>query len=203
MSGSRIGIIGLPGAWSTELLAGALEARTGFRLVVDPETLAYSSSEGGLTADGHELTEVDALVLRKMGAKYAPCMLDRLQLLRILKHRGVRMFSDPDLVGVVVDRIACTVSLPLAGVPMPETTITEDAQAAAAAVGEYGAAVLKPAFSTKARGMRIIRRGPNVAEELRQFRNERAIQERQAASERAKMTEKCLVSMIASTPVSF
>jgi tetrahydromethanopterin:alpha-L-glutamate ligase len=170
MARNMIGIIGLPGAWSTDLLADAIEKRTGFRMVIDPETLTYSSGGDVLTTEGRELPELDALILRKMGAEYAPCMLDRLQLLRVLKVRGVRIFSDPDLVAAVIDRIACTMGLRLAGVPMPETTITEDARAAAAAVQEYGTAVLKPVFSTKARGMRIIRRGQTVAEELQQFR---------------------------------
>jgi tetrahydromethanopterin:alpha-L-glutamate ligase len=31
----RIGVIGIPGKWSTETLADAVEKQTGFRLVVD------------------------------------------------------------------------------------------------------------------------------------------------------------------------
>jgi len=33
----KIGVVGLPGKWSTEVLADALEKRTGFRLVIDME----------------------------------------------------------------------------------------------------------------------------------------------------------------------
>ena len=35
MTERRIGVVGIPGKWSTEALADALEARTGFRLVID------------------------------------------------------------------------------------------------------------------------------------------------------------------------
>jgi tetrahydromethanopterin:alpha-L-glutamate ligase len=170
MTHKAIGIIGLPGAWSTELLADALEVRTGFRLVIDPNTLCYSGAEQRLSAEGHDLSALDGLILRKMGAEYAPCMLDRLQLLRILKRRGIRMFSDPDVVAGVVDRIACTMTLQMSGVPMPETTITEDEAEAAAAVERYGVAVLKPVFSTKAKGMTLIGQGPDVLARLRRFR---------------------------------
>jgi tetrahydromethanopterin:alpha-L-glutamate ligase len=39
---------------------------------------------------------------------------------------------------------------------MPDTLVTEDCKAAMRAVREFGSAVLKPLFSTKARGMSII-----------------------------------------------
>ena len=35
MTDLRIGVVGIPGKWSTEVLADALEAQTGFRCVVD------------------------------------------------------------------------------------------------------------------------------------------------------------------------
>ena len=35
MTDLKIGVVGIPGKWSTEVLADALEARTGFRCVVD------------------------------------------------------------------------------------------------------------------------------------------------------------------------
>jgi ribosomal protein S6--L-glutamate ligase len=56
----------------------------------------------------------------------------------------------------IADRLACTIGLRAANVPMPPTIITEDARSAAAAVRKFGTAVLKPLFSTKARGMRLL-----------------------------------------------
>ena len=37
MNDLRIGVVGIPGKWSTEVLADALEQRTGFRRVIDME----------------------------------------------------------------------------------------------------------------------------------------------------------------------
>ena len=43
-----------------------------------------------------------------------------------------------------------------ADIPMPDTRVTESIEAAMTAVDEFGSAVFKPLFSTKARGMCII-----------------------------------------------
>jgi ribosomal protein S6--L-glutamate ligase len=166
IAGPRVGVIGLAGAWSTELLADALEARTGFRLVIDPEKLAFSSRTRRLTAGPHDLSALDALVLRKMGPEYSQRMVHRLQLLQALAAQGVLVLSDPARIVAVIDRLSCTMRLQLAGIPMPPTTITEDPEVAIDAVREYGTAVLKPLFSTKARGMRVVRRGGDAEEAL-------------------------------------
>jgi tetrahydromethanopterin:alpha-L-glutamate ligase len=56
----------------------------------------------------------------------------------------------------MVDRLACTMTLSNAGIPMPDTIITESVADAFDAVKRYGGAVFKPLYSTKARGMEII-----------------------------------------------
>jgi ATP-grasp enzyme of GAK system len=55
-----------------------------------------------------------------------------------------------------VDRLACSVTLSLAGLPLPPTTVTEDLACALDAVLGYGRAVLKPLFTSKARGMVLL-----------------------------------------------
>ena len=40
MTELKIGVIGIPGKWSTEALADAIEARTGFRRVIDMGAVA-------------------------------------------------------------------------------------------------------------------------------------------------------------------
>ena len=56
-----------------------------------------------------------------------------------------------------IDRLACTVTLRLGEIPLPPTVITEDIDQAAAAVERFGTAVLKPLYTSKARGMRRAR----------------------------------------------
>jgi tetrahydromethanopterin:alpha-L-glutamate ligase len=68
----------------------------------------------------------------------------------------VRVFSRPLNILRLIDRLSCTVTLRNAGIPMPETRVTEDVAAAMSAVRDFGSAVFKPLYSTKARGMCVI-----------------------------------------------
>lgn len=152
----KIGIIGTPGKWSTEKLADAVEARTGFRQVIDMSRVTLDLAAQQLTCDGVDLTALDGLILKKISETYNPEALDRLEMLRIAEARGVRIFSPAEKVLRLMDRLACTVTLSTANIPMPATTITEDVTAARDALFRYGTAVFKPLFSTKARGMVLL-----------------------------------------------
>ncbi|MET0103156.1 MAG: GAK system ATP-grasp enzyme [Sedimenticola sp.] len=156
MSEPRIGVIGIPGKWSTETLADAVEKRTGFRLVIDMGRVALDLENHRLLFEGHDLCQLDGLMVKKISAEYSPNTLDRLELLRIAENAGVRVFSGAENMLRLIDRLSCTVTLRNAGIPMPDTRVTEDMDAALAAVRAFGSAVFKPLFSTKARGMTII-----------------------------------------------
>lgn len=160
----RIGVIGTPGKWSTEALADAFAARTGQREVVDMGRAVLDLAGGRLICDGVDLTKFDGLVLKKIAEEYTPDALDRLEMLRFAEARGVRIFSPAERVLRLMDRLACTVTLAAADVPMPPTTVTEDIGAARAALDHYGEAVFKPLFSTKARGMVLLSRDAPDAE---------------------------------------
>lgn len=153
---TRIGVIGIPGKWSTEVLAKALEERTGFRLVIDMEEVALDLADGSLRFGGQNLCELDGLIVKKISQKYSPNTLDRLELLRVAENAGLRIFSRPLNILRLIDRLSCTVTLFDRGIPMPDTRVTEDISAAMAAVEEFASAVFKPLYSTKARGMMVI-----------------------------------------------
>lgn len=156
MAEPRIAVIGIPGKWSTETLADAVEQRTGFRLVVDMGGVELDLQEGRLLFAGQDLCKLDGLIVKKISAEYSPNTLDRLELLRVAERAGVRVFSGAENMLRLIDRLSCTVTLRNAGIPMPDTVVTEDVGAAVRAVGRFGSAVFKPLFSTKARGMCII-----------------------------------------------
>lgn len=169
----RIAVVGVPGRWSTEGLADALEARTGFRLVVDMAGVVSDLASGHVLFGEVDLCALDGLVIKKIGDDYGPDMLDRLEVLRFVSERGVAVFSKPERIARLVDRLSCTVTLRAAGIPMPRTLITEDLDHAAAAVRRFGAAILKPLFSTKARGMRLVEaEARDLAGSLHSFRDE-------------------------------
>lgn len=156
MNNLKIAVIGIPGKWSTEVLADRLEAKTGFRLVIDMAEVKLDLSTQSLHYKGMELTELDGLAVKKISAHYSPNTIDRLELLRIAEARGVRVFSGAERMLRLVDRLSCTVTLRNADIPMPNTIVTESEDEALAAVQQFGSAVFKPLFSTKARGMCVI-----------------------------------------------
>jgi ribosomal protein S6--L-glutamate ligase len=153
---ARIGVIGLPGKWSTEILADAVEARTGERLVIDMGEVALDLVNNSLRYREHDLCRLDALIVKKISLEYSPNSIDRLELLRVAEARGVRVFSPAMSMLRLIDRLSCTATMASAGIPMPPTLITEDLQLAEAAVMDYRCAVFKPLFSTKARGMIVV-----------------------------------------------
>lgn len=156
MADIKIGVVGLPGKWSTETLADAVEVRTGTRLVVDMNKVALDLTASRLHYRGLDLCQFDALIVKKISREYNPNSIDRLELLRAAENRGVRVFSPALSMLRLIDRLSCTMTLANAGIPMPPTLITEDTTQAESAVGKFGSAVFKPLFSTKARGMMIV-----------------------------------------------
>ena len=175
MAEPRIGIIGVPGKWSTEILADAIEERTGYRLVIDMAEVSLDLERQRLLFQDQDLCQLDALIVKKISASYSPNTLDRLELLRVAEQAGVRVFSRAENILRLIDRLSCTVTLRNAGIPMPATRVTEDVGAAITAVQDFGSAVFKPLYSTKARGMCVIdahQDRDEVEREIRAFQAE-------------------------------
>jgi ribosomal protein S6--L-glutamate ligase len=171
----KIGVIGIPGKWSTETLADAVAERTGQRLVIDMAEVSLDLEQQRLLFQDQDLCALDALIVKKISASYNPNTLDRLELLRVAEQAGVRVFSRAEHILRLIDRLSCTVTLRNGGIPMPATRVTEDIWAAIAAVQDYGSAVFKPLYSTKARGMCVIDASSGhdeVEREIRAFQAE-------------------------------
>jgi ribosomal protein S6--L-glutamate ligase len=171
----KIGVVGTRGGWSSELLADTVAAKTGHRLLVDMEQVCLDLDSGKAWFQGVDLAGLDGLIIKKIGARYSPDLLDRLELLRFLAEGGLPIFSSPMSIMRVLDRLSCTVTLRLGGIPMPPTTITESVDEALGTVERYGAAVFKPLFTSKARGMTVISRGPGAREAVEAFHAENPI----------------------------
>ncbi|WP_028880711.1 GAK system ATP-grasp enzyme [Terasakiella pusilla] len=152
----KIAVIGIPGKWSTEVLADALEERTGFRLVLDMAEVHADLETNSLWARGVNLCELDGLAVKKISQVYSPNTLDRIELLRLAEKKGVRVFSKAETIIRMIDRLSCTVTLRNGDIPMPKTQVCESVDTAMEIVKTYGEAVFKPLFSTKARGMCVI-----------------------------------------------
>ena len=163
MDNFKIGVIGLPGKWSTETLADSVEKETGYRLVIDMDQVCLDLETNILKYQNHNLSELDAIIIKKISSHYSPNSLDRLELLRIAENAGVKVFSNPEKILRLIDRLSCTVTLRNADIPMPKTMITEDISTAIKTVELYGEAIFKPLYSTKARGMCVISKNDGKA----------------------------------------
>lgn len=165
----RIGVVGTAGGWSSEKLTDTVADRTGHRLLIEMDKVRLDLPSGRCWYEGHDLSKLDGLIIKKIGSRYSPDLLDRLEILRFLSERGLPIFSDPLKVLRVLDRLSCTVTLQSAGIPMPPTTITESVDQAVAAVEEYGTAVFKPLYTSKARGMFVLEAGPDAREAVEKY----------------------------------
>jgi ribosomal protein S6--L-glutamate ligase len=161
-----IGVVGIPHGWSTLRLLDALEERTGHRLCIDMAEVRLDLDTGKVFYRETDLTTLDAVIVKKIAPTYSPDALDRMEILRFLNARGVPVFSNPDSMFRLIDRLSGTAVLRLGGIPMPPTVVTEDIGEAAATVARFGKAVFKPLYSSKARGMTVIEDGAQALEEI-------------------------------------
>ncbi|WP_373000716.1 GAK system ATP-grasp enzyme [Marinobacter sp.] len=178
MSNKRIAVIGTPGKWSTEVLADHVERYTGFRCVVDMSEVMLELDTGRLLYHDLVLNELDGVIIKKISETYSPAADDRIRMLATLEADGVRCFSRPEQVGRLINRLEGTSALARSNVSLPATRVTENIDAALEVIEQFGKAILKPLYSTKARGMLVLEAGDareiNVRK-LREFREEHGL----------------------------
>ena len=150
-----IAVVGQPGAWSTERLASALRAEGAESFVVDLAACALEFPAARVYTGGRPLDGLAGAVVKKIGAATdGSGFAARINLLRALYRSGVPVVSGPEQLAITADRYRMTLELVRAGLPMPETVVTDDVGEAEAAVERFKAAVLKPLFTSKGRGMK-------------------------------------------------
>ena len=159
----NIGVIGIRGAWSTEALSTQLKNKGMGGDVLELHEIAYDLSTHSFDHHHHDLQEFDGFILKKMGKQYSSNLLDQLELLELLERKGFRFFSSPAKIRQMISRLSCTLRLWENDIPMPPTFITEDMDAAVEWVESHAPVIVKPLYSTKARGMALL----NNAEETR------------------------------------
>ena len=113
----KIAVVGLPGKWSTETLADAVSEKTGFRQVIDMNDVSLNLESHELYHQEQNLCELDAVIIKKITSQYSPNTLDRLELLRVAENAGVKIFSRPDNIIRLINRLSCTVTLSNAEIP--------------------------------------------------------------------------------------
>ena len=169
----NIAVVGQPGAWSTARLADALRAAGALVGVVDLAACSLRLPDRRLFHRGEPLEKLDGAVVKKLGDTADGWgVQERIGMLRHLEASGLPVLSAPDRLHVAVNRYRMTCELVRAGLPVPETTITEDVDEAAASVKRFGSAVLKPLFTSKGRGMRRLEPSRELRSQLESHRDD-------------------------------
>ena len=165
-------VAGVPGAWSTSQLAIALEMH-GFAVdVVDLGECSVDAGSGEVHAGATCLTSADAVVVKKLGTSEGVSVAARLAALEAVERKGVHIFSRPAAIARAVDRVRMTFELAAAGIPIPDTCVTESLDEAERAVERFRTCVVKPVFTSKGRGMILIRSSGALRLKLRRFGEE-------------------------------
>ena len=121
-----------------------------------------------LAADGHDLAEFDAVIVRTMPPGSLEQVVYRMDALGQLESRGVPVLNPPRAVECAVDKYLTTARLAAAGLPVPATVVCENAAAALEAFAVLGGdVVVKPIFGSEGRGILRVS-DPDLA--LRTFR---------------------------------
>lgn len=166
---TKIGVVGIPDGWSSLKLVETFRNKGVACELIDMGRVALDLDSGRAQFGDLDLSELDAIVIKKIGAPYSPDLLDRLAMLRCLHESGLPIFSAPFKIKRVLGRLSCTVTLRVGEIPMPPTVITEDIDQACRAIEKMGKAVLKPLYTSKARGMRVVEAGNDVHRRVTEF----------------------------------
>jgi ribosomal protein S6--L-glutamate ligase len=167
----KVAVVGVPGGWSTERLAGALAARGARVEVVGAAAAAVRLPDPRLWHRGRAIEGLAGVVVKKLGDTADGWVVrERLDLLRHLEASGVPVLSAPDRLELALSRARLTQELAREAFPIPDTVITEDPEEAEGTVARFGRAVLKPLYTSKGRGMDVLDAGPAVRPALDRHR---------------------------------
>ena len=165
----KIGVIGLHGAWSTESLSIQLKKKGVGGQIVALSEISYDLNEMRFYHEHHDLQSFDGFILKKMGKIYTSHLNDQVELLRLIEKMGVKIFSSADKISRIISRLSCTIGLRENNIPMPPTLITDSSADAAKWVRNNDRVVLKPLYSTKARGMLVLDNKTNPVRKIKSF----------------------------------
>jgi ribosomal protein S6--L-glutamate ligase len=140
-------------------MASALREAGASAFVFSLGDCLHDLSGGRVTWRGHELSALDAVVVKKLAPHVDAQARLRLHGLRELEAQGVRVYSRPSVIEMVMDRYWMTMQLVEAGLPIPQTFSFESEAALLDALHEMRSGVIKPVYTSKGRGM--LRVGPD------------------------------------------
>ncbi|HOW13890.1 tetrahydromethanopterin:alpha-L-glutamate ligase [Methanosarcina sp.] len=101
------------------------------------------------------LSDLDALIVRDVGAGAFEGVSFRFDILRELEAEGIPVINPPEAIQNAANKYHASYLLARAGLPVPETIAVQSLDAALKAISEFEDAVIKPVFGYK--GKDIVR----------------------------------------------
>lgn len=143
------------GGWHTDQLCRALAERGHEGRVLPYEGLVSRFGGGGaaFAAAGENLASCGAVLARIVPAGSLEQIIFRMDALHALEERGIPVINSPRAIERTVDKLWTTALLQHAGLPVPETVVCEDPEAAITAFRALGDVIVKPLFGSMGLGM--------------------------------------------------
>ncbi|WP_026368385.1 RimK family alpha-L-glutamate ligase [Aminiphilus circumscriptus] len=151
----RAALVGNPEGWHATQLAAALERR-GVTVSRFPATRLSGSigASPGASSLGASLADQDLVLVRAIPSGSLEQVIFRLDMLHLLRRRGVRVVNSPEALERSVDKFTTSALLEEAGIPTPRTEVTENLDEALACFRRLGGdVVVKPLFGSEGKGI--------------------------------------------------
>ena len=168
----RVCILGEPTGWHSRRLAWEVETRGSAAEIVRWQSLAGTVASTGESFAPTALTEADVIAVRGMpGTSPAEARLEevifRMDLLGRIAAAGTPVVNPPRALEIAIDKYLTLTHLAEAGLPVPNTLVVQDGEAARRGWQRFGGdCVLKPLFGSRGRGVVRITSASDLATTL-------------------------------------
>lgn len=152
----RVGVASVePEGWETSRLITAIRKRGVDPLVFDVSQTIVRVGKGKrhFEYQKNDLTKLEGILTRAIPGGSLEQVILRMDALHCLERLGIPFMNTPASIERAVDKYYTLGLLEMAGVPVPRTTVTQNAYDALHAFRQFGDAVVKPLFGSGGVGM--------------------------------------------------
>jgi tetrahydromethanopterin:alpha-L-glutamate ligase len=160
----KIGIVITdPDDWTAKALINAAREKGFFPYALDLRTAEVSinttnsKSAVNIKTEVLSLSELDAIIVRDIGAGAFEGVSFRFDILRELEEEGILVINSPEAIRNAANKYYASYFLAKAGIPAPKTIAVQDLKKALRVVSEFGDSVIKPVFGYKGKDIARIK----------------------------------------------
>lgn len=153
----KIGIVVTdPEDWTAKALFNVAKKRGLFPYFIDLRIAEVSIAPDPVPTVGEVcLSDLDALLVRDVGAGTLEGVSFRFDILRELESEGIPVVNSPDAIQNAANKYHASYLLARAGLPTPKTKAVQNVEAGLKVLSDFGDAIIKPVFGYK--GIDIVR----------------------------------------------